>query len=144
MEGKVYAGTHEIRFISVSITPGNERLPHFHGVFARGALPPNSKQRMEVTPAWRGKGNKKNANSQAKTLPEKHAAMHWAQRLKRVFGINMKKREHCGHAIKVIACIEDPQVIKKILAHLDQQAPAVKPTFTPESRAPPQKDLFGF
>jgi len=33
--------------------------------------------------------------------------MSWAQRLKRVFGIEIERREHCGGAVKIIATIED-------------------------------------
>jgi hypothetical protein len=33
--------------------------------------------------------------------------MNWAQRLKRVFGIEIERCEHCGGAVKIIATIED-------------------------------------
>ncbi len=44
----------------------------------------------------------------------------WAQRLKRVFAIEIEKCEKCGgklHAarMKVIACIEEPEVIDRIV-----------------------------
>ncbi len=57
-------------------------LTRFHGVFA-----PNSKHRALVTPAKRGKGSKpKVADGQEEQTPvQRHAAMTWAQRLKRVF-----------------------------------------------------------
>ena len=45
--------------------------------------------------------------------------MSWAQRLKRVFNIDIEVCDICGKKVKVIACIEDPAVIKKILAHLN-------------------------
>jgi hypothetical protein len=41
--------------------------------------------------------------------------MSWAQRLKRVFAIQIRK---CGGEVKIIACIEDELVIGKILTHL--------------------------
>jgi hypothetical protein len=44
--------------------------------------------------------------------------MTWAQRLKRVFGIEIESCEQCGGAVKIIASIEDPQVIGRILEHL--------------------------
>jgi len=44
--------------------------------------------------------------------------MDWAQRLKRVFSIDVARCERCGRAVRIIACIEDPQVIEKILRHL--------------------------
>jgi hypothetical protein len=43
--------------------------------------------------------------------------MTWAQRLKRVFGIDIENCERCGGAVKIIACIEDARVIEKILTH---------------------------
>ncbi len=56
-------------------------LTLFHGVFA-----PNSKHRVQVTPAKRGKGSQPKAPDEAKyrTPGERRAAMTWAQRLKRV------------------------------------------------------------
>lgn len=109
-------------------------LTRFHGVFA-----PNSKHRALVTPAKRGKGNKSQAHNETeeRTPVERHAAMTWAQRLKRVFNIDIETCVECGGAVKVIACIEDPVVIKKILAHLKEKAAPVPAGLLPESRAPP-------
>jgi hypothetical protein len=45
--------------------------------------------------------------------------MTWAQRLNRVFGIDIETCPVCGGAVRVIACIEDTDVIEKILTHLD-------------------------
>ena len=45
--------------------------------------------------------------------------MTWAQRLKRVFKIEIETCETCGGQMKVIACIEDPAVIKRIVTHLE-------------------------
>jgi hypothetical protein len=39
--------------------------------------------------------------------------------------------------VKVIACIEDPAVIKKILDHLKTKDETREPFPLPESRAPP-------
>ncbi len=44
--------------------------------------------------------------------------------------------------VKVIACIEDPLVIKKILTHLRGKELCVDAAGLPRSRAPPQDDLF--
>ncbi len=43
----------------------------------------------------------------------------------------------CGGAVKVIACIEDPVVIKQILDHLKHKAKTSESSALPESRAPP-------
>jgi hypothetical protein len=110
-------------------------LTRFHGVFA-----PNSAHRAQVTPAKRGKGNKVGTlhATDDPTPAERRAAMTWAQRLKRVFNINIETCKSCGGAVKivapahpcardisasvhVIACIEDPLIIKKVLTHLDNK-----------------------
>jgi hypothetical protein len=44
--------------------------------------------------------------------------------------------------VKVIACIEDPVVIDKILTHLREKETPDPAGLLPESRAPPS-DLFG-
>lgn len=62
--------------------------------------------------------------------------MRWAQRLKRVFGIDTDSCVACGGALRIIACIEDPLVIEKILAHLGAKAAAVQLARPPPSRAP--------
>jgi hypothetical protein len=48
--------------------------------------------------------------------------MTWAQRLKRVLKINIETCTECGGCVKVIARIEDPVVVKKILTHLQEKA----------------------
>ncbi len=68
--------------------------------------------------------------------------MTWAQRLKRVFNIDIETCSECGGAVKIIACIEDPVVIAKILTHLEGKAVSAEQVLLPESRAPPQPDLF--
>jgi hypothetical protein len=65
--------------------------------------------------------------------------MSWAQRLKRVFNIDIETCSECGGAMKVIACIEDPEVIKQILDHLEQKAETSESRALPERRAPPVK-----
>jgi 23S rRNA U2552 (ribose-2'-O)-methylase RlmE/FtsJ len=45
--------------------------------------------------------------------------MTWAQRLKRIFNIDIEMCEQCGGVVKVIASIEDPLAIQKILSHLN-------------------------
>jgi hypothetical protein len=118
----------------VSLVPRPRvNLTRFHGVFA-----PNSHYRVLVTPAGRGKGKKATAPEQSKTPAEHRVAMTWAKRLKRVFKIDIDTCSKCGGSVKVIACIEDPAVIKKILLHLDKIACLQTIAHLPESRAPPQ------
>ena len=68
--------------------------------------------------------------------------MIWAQRLKRVFGIDIETCPACGGAVRIIACIEDPVVIAKILTHLDKKVAAAEAPRLPPCRAPPQAGLF--
>ena len=109
-------------------------LTRYHGVFA-----PNSTHRSQVTPARRGRGNKPKApNKEQQTTPgERHAAMSWAQRLKRVFNIDIETCSACGGTVKVIACIQDPAVIDKILTHLQEKVVPGPKDLLPQSRAPP-------
>jgi len=68
--------------------------------------------------------------------------MTWAQRLKRVFNIDVETCRVCGGAAKVIACVEDPVVIKTILAHLEKKAPLESEVQMPENRVSPQVCLL--
>ena len=61
---------------------------------------------------------------------------------RRVFKIDIETCSKCGGAVKVIACIEDPVVIEKILAHLNEKALPVQAPPLPKSRAPPPAVLF--
>jgi len=86
------------------------------------------------TPARRGPRRR---SGSPRTAAERHAAMTWAQRLKRVFQIDIDTCTRCGGTVGIIASFEDPTVIKHILAHLDQQSGQPPPAFTPPVRAPP-------
>ena len=44
--------------------------------------------------------------------------MSWMQRLKRVFHVDIEHCGVCGGTLRVIACIETPELIEKILTHL--------------------------
>lgn len=115
-------------------------LTRFHGVFA-----PNSKHRAAVTPSGRGKGSKKNqfgTNQVDRTQAERHAAMTWAQRLKRVFNIDIETCEKCQGPVRIISCVEDPAVIRQILEHLRNRGSAETQARLPPGRAPPQLSLF--
>ena len=94
-------------------------LTRFHGVFS-----PNSKLREYVVP-------QKPVEEQGNPKPKAYS-MTWAQRLKRVFAIEIEKCEKCGGPVRIIASIEDPDVIQKILKHLglDQDS-------DPQNRSPP-------
>ena len=125
-------------FISrlVSLIPKPRvNLTRFHGVFA-----PNSKYRARVTPARRGKRNKcPSVNEPDQTPAEKRASMTWAKRLKRVFNIDIETCSECGGDVRIVASIEDPVVIQKILAHLDNTASSAVTSLLPDCRASPSR-----
>jgi hypothetical protein len=95
-----------------------------------------------VTKARRGKGARAQAAAETdeRTPVERRAAMTWAQRLKRVFGI--ETCPVCREAMRIIACSEDPALIEKILAHLDAKAAAGQAARPSPCRAPPAR-AFG-
>lgn len=98
-------------------------LTRFHAVFT-----PNSKYRKIITPAGRGKASKAHLRSasisdttaaeEVRSPMEQRASMTWARRLNRVLSIDITECEKCQGPVKIIASIEDPEVIKKILNHL--------------------------
>ena len=63
-------------------------------------------------------------------------SMKWAQRLARVFDIDITICPDCGDSVRIIASIEEPRVIKKILNHLG--VPDKPPKLWP-ARAPPSR-----
>jgi hypothetical protein len=117
--------------LAALVPPPRLNLTRFHGVFA-----PNSPYRARITPARRGRGATptKPAREEDRAPAERQAAMRWAKRLKRVFQIDVETCPKCGGSVKVIACIEDPPVIERILKHLAKKE---LPGLWPKSRAPP-------
>ena len=108
-------------------------LTRFHGVFA-----PNSKHRARVT----GEGKEKPPSTATTELPadseEHRGTMSWAMRLKRVFNIDITVCRHCQGVVRIIACIEDRQVINTILAHVNRkQEPLASVMAGAGIRAPP-------
>jgi hypothetical protein len=136
-DGTTQVGFEPIDFIArlAALVPKPRiNLTRYHGVLA-----PNHRWRGLITPAKRGKGAKREKDNDEKTPAASHAAMSWAQRLKRVFNIDMSTCPRCGAAVRVIACIEKQDVIDKILAHLkkkEARAPA-PPVLVPPPRASP-------
>jgi hypothetical protein len=96
------------RLAALVPSPG-VNLTRYHGVFA-----PNHRLRAQIVPSRRGRAL---ARADASGGAPKHVSLGWAQRLKRVFGIEIQRCEHCGGTVRIIASIEDPQVIARILTH---------------------------
>ncbi|MCW3641476.1 IS91 family transposase, partial [Burkholderia cenocepacia] len=71
---------------------------------------------------------------------QKRRAMSWAQRLKRVFSIDVTACVHCGGAVRIVASIEDPKAIRAIraiLAHFEKHGALEQAHYRPAARAPP-------
>ncbi len=101
-------------------------LTRFHGVFA-----PHHRWRAMIVPGGRDEatdeaGEGREAGTQGQRGSAAPAVrMSWAQRLKRVFAIDIEQCERCGARVRIIASIEDRLVIQRILNHLGlQQDPA--------------------
>jgi hypothetical protein len=113
-------------------------LTRYHGVFA-----PHSKRRAVVTAAHRGIGAPQGsgpATDSVKPPTPRHVAMSWARRLRRVFGIEIHDCARCGGKLAIIASIQEPEVIAKILAHLEMTAPdQFQPELPLGARAPPSQ-----
>jgi hypothetical protein len=67
-------------------------------------------------------------------------ALRRAQRLKRVFGIEIESCARCGARLKIVSSIEEPAVIARILAHRDRASGSAQPERALHAaRAPPGK-----
>ena len=62
--------------------------------------------------------------------------------MKRVFAIEIEQCARCGGRLRVIASIEEPQLIERILAHRRARGEEGAPTASLGARAPPQASLF--
>jgi hypothetical protein len=61
----------------------------------------------------------------------------WAQRLKRVFNIDVSTCGHCGGAVRIVASIEEATAIRVTLAHYEKHGAREKAHYRPAPRAPP-------
>ena len=105
-------------------------LTRYHGVFA-----PASPDRAEIVPRTHAVAATERGEV---SVSDRQQAMSWAQRLKRVFAIDIETCQQCGGRLRVIASIEESTVIERILEHLGHTAEPVD--LAHPSRAPPQGD----
>jgi hypothetical protein len=88
-------------------------LIRYHGILA-----PNAKWRSQVV-------LKPPAHTPADPIedePPKRNYIPWARLLKRVFALDLEHCPICNGPLKLIAVIEQPAVIEKILTHLNLNA----------------------
>lgn len=90
-----------------------------------------------ITPAKRGRGNTRylDKDRDDQTPAERRASITLAQRLKRVFNIDVEICRECNGTVRIIACIEDPVVIK-IITHLQEKTTVAEMGLLLEGRAP--------
>jgi len=88
--------------LAALVPPPRLNLTRFYGVFA-----PNATVRAEATASKRGKNSPKLDDSlKDKDKPYYAKSMSWAQRLKRVFNIDITQCERCTKRnVKIIAII---------------------------------------
>ena len=115
---------------------------------------PNDRWRAEVTPSGRGRWKGRASAPPERSAIERPAAMTWARRLKRVFNIDVESCVRCGKAVRVaapahpcargisaslhvIACIEEPVLIERILVHVRGKAGSDTAARGPPSTGPP-------
>jgi len=122
--------------LAALVPPPRVHLTRYHGVFAA-----NAALRAAITPAGRGPGAP-GRYATAESPTPKHVALNWARRLKRVFGIEIEQCVRCGGRLKVIASIEEPELIERILAHRRERGGEDATTSSLGARAPPQGLLF--
>ena len=125
--------------LAALVPPPRAHLTRFHGVFA-----PNANLRAQLTPSGRGKrpaGDAAPVDVSAHDAPlspeEKRRAMSWAQRLKRVFSIDVTACVHCGGTVRIVASIEEPTAIRAILAHFEKHGAREEAHYRPAAHAPP-------
>jgi hypothetical protein len=87
--------------------------PRLHLIRFHDVLAPNAKLRCEIT----GRACHRALN-RSRSRAGCACRMSWARLLKRVFDIDIDHCSNCGGSLKIIASIEDPPVIVRILAHL--------------------------
>ena len=114
-------------------------LTRYHGVFApahpwrgqvtgaAGARRVPEARRARATEGRRrhghgdaaGDGDDREEPHDAGSAPK--APLTWAERLRRVFGIDITVCPHCGGRLRVTADVTDPEVIERILEHVRRE-----------------------
>ena len=101
--------------------------PRLHLIRFHGVPAPNAKLRSKVVPVPRATAGHSH-EGECKHAHNAPVRMTWARLLKRVFDMDIEQCA-CGGKLKLIAVIEEPAVIEKILTHLglSPQPPPIAP-----------------
>jgi len=112
-------------------------LTRFHGVLA-----PNAKWRSQVVPDLCSETEEgiEPSSSEDESFDNQGKKgrkyyISWSRLLRRVFNLDMECCPNCGGRVKVVAAIEEPGAIKKILTHL-----GLSPH--PPPRSPARYDIY--
>ena len=110
-------------------------LTRYHGVFA-----PASPDRARVVPKTRAAAEKSDERGEASAPPTGNGRWRGRNGSSVVFAIDIEVCRRRGGRLRVIASIEDPAVIERILNHLGGDGELADPAHP--SRAPPERDLL--
>ena len=88
--------------------------PRLHLIRFHGVLAPHAKLRAAIVPI---PARTTTGHADCEHAHGAPARMSWARLLKRVFDLDVE-RCVCGGKLKIIAAIEEPAVIERILTHL--------------------------
>ena len=122
--------------LAALIPPPRKNLTRYHGVFA-----PNHAWRSRIVPTIPASVEPESPREESgtpkpseKRVPATELArrLDWAALLMRVFAVDVLKCPRCEERMRVLALITDPDVIERILSHLD--LPTTPPS---SSRGPP-------
>lgn len=119
-----------VRRLASLIPPAGMNLIRYNGILASAA-----KYRSRVVPAPK-LALAVSPNGAAPARPNRRDGLDWASLLRRVYQIDIRACP-CGGRIRVIAAIEKPRVIRRILDHLGMPT---GPPVVAAARGPP--DLF--
>jgi hypothetical protein len=125
--------TQFLRRIVRLIPPAGMNLTRYFGVLA-----PAAKLRSRIVPAPKIALNTPPAAVPA-PAPPRRDGLDWASLLRRVYDVDIS-RCPCGGRIRVLAVIEQPDVIRRILEHLG--LPAAPLAIAPARSPPEAADLF--
>lgn len=122
--------------LAALVPPRRAHRIRFHDVFA-----PNANLRAQLTPSGRGKRpgtdaapGERSADDRPRSSEQSRRALTWAQRLERVFSIDVITCVHCGGALRIVASIEELTVIR---AHFEKHGALREAHYRPAAGAPP-------
>jgi hypothetical protein len=124
----VMTGVELLEKLVPLIPPTYANLTRFHGVFAPtsrlrdkvvprpastmdGAAPPAEPQVSTTSPASPSPASPKSTSVPSTSVPSTYR-LDWAALLLRVFGVDVLKCSRCQGQMRLIACIEEPDVAK--------------------------------